>query len=471
MRRYRDRKQNDRPPLPLRPSSGRQPPADLAAEAAVLSAVMLDSGRLDAVLDILRTPAVFFAEAHQRIYQAIIDLDSVAQRIDVTTIASKLYERELLTAIGGPPYLAELLDGTPAIGHVEAHARIVLDRYQQRQVIAAAQAVAAEGYGDVGPIEPWQHEVAKRFADIADNTPARKNELIAHYVHEAFSDLEYLNRYGTSRDATPTGHRDVDRMLAGGYAPDTLTVLAARPGMGKTSLAMQHAFHAAKVGHHVLVFSLEMPAKQLATRLICTIANVNASAVTGGYCRAEDWTTLADAASQISNLRLSLDERPAVTTAEIRSRVRRATREALAADTTLGLVVVDYLQLVTGDGDSREQEISSISRGLKAIAKEFHVPVLALSQLSRSVESRGDKRPLLSDLRESGAIEQDADNVLFIYREDYYSGDKPKNHVAEVVVAKHRAGATGQVPLRWTGHCTRFDDLDTAHDDADARRY
>lgn len=455
----------------LLPTGGRMPPCDLDAEAAVLSAIVLDPGRIDAVQAWLPQPVMFFSWANQRVYEALIEMDRLKQKVDIMTLAAKLQQKELLHDIGGPMYLGDIINATPAVAHVEDHAQLVRQAYDKRQVILCAQLTASEGYGDVGDVNAWRSDVAKRFADLADNTPSKTDDSLRAHLVEAFRELEYIQDHGRASDRITTGHRDLDQLLGGGYAPGTLTVLAARPGMGKTSLAMQHALTSASQGLDTVVFSLEMPAQQLATRLLCTDAGVNSSLVVAGKAHEQDFALLAQSASGMSSLRLWIDERAHLTTAEIRSRVRRQQRDATLDRRKLGLVVVDYLQLVTGDGDSREQEISSISRGLKAIAKEFHVPVLALSQLSRSVESRGDKRPLLSDLRESGAIEQDADNVLFIYREDYYSGDKPKNHVAEVIVAKHRAGATGQVPLRWTGHCTRFDDLDTAHDDADARRY
>ena len=442
--------------------AGRSPPSDLDAEAAVLSAIILDPARLDSVLHILPKPEMFFSWANQRIYESLLEIDQARQRIDSIALASRLQAKDQLHEVGGAAYIIQILDATPVVAHADDHARIVRDLHSRRLLVLECQRLVAEGYGDVPNVPEWMSNAAQRVAQIADNNTERTDDSLAAHLQTAWRELEAAQQHGRATNRVATGHTQLDVVLSGGYAPSTLTVLAARPGMGKTSLAMQHALACARAGLDTLVFSLEMPADQIALRINCTDASVNSQLVQVGRCPTHDYQSLAASASNMSKLRLWIDDRGTITTAEIRSRVRRQQRDAITAGRELGLVVVDYLQLVTGRGDSREQEISSISRDLKAIAKEFQVAVLALSQLSRSVESRADKRPLLSDLRESGAIEQDADNVIFIYREDYYStgDDKPKTHMAEVIVAKHRAGSTGKVPLRWTGHSTRFDNLD-----------
>ena len=450
----------------LAPVAGRMPPSNLDAEAAVLSAVILDPSRLDVVLNILPRPEMFFSWANQRIFETVLEIDQAQQRIDSVSVASRLAAKDQLHEIGGPAYIIQILDATPAVAHAEDHARIVRDLHSRRLLLIECQRLVAEGYGDVPDVRSWMSTAAQRLAQIADHNTERLDDSLAAHLHAAWSEIEAARTQGRATNRVATGHTDLDTVLSGGYAPSTLTVLAARPGMGKTSLAMQHALACARTGYDTLVFSLEMPAEQIALRINCTDASVNSQLVQVGRCGSHDYQSLAESASSMSKLRLWIDDRGTITTAEIRSRVRRQQREAYSQGRELGLVVVDYLQLVTGRGDSREQEISSISRDLKAIAKEFAIPVLALSQLSRSVESRADKRPLLSDLRESGAIEQDADNVLFIYREDYYvHDDRPKTHMAEVIVAKHRAGSTGKVTLRWTGHATRFDSVESGYSD------
>lgn len=453
-------KPREQKPATILRIAGRSPPSDLDAEAAVLSAIILDPTRLDSVLHILPKPEMFFSWANQRIYESLLEIDQARQQIDSIAVASRLQAKDQLHEVGGAAYIIQILDATPTTHHVADHARIVRDMHNRRLLVLECQRLVAEGYGDVPNVSEWMSNAAQRVAQIADNNTERSDDALRTHLLKAWADIDAASQHGAPQNRIATGHADVDTRLSGGYAPSTLTVLAARPGMGKTSLAMQHALACARSGRDTLVFSLEMPADQIALRMMCTDANVNSQGVQVGTAQAADYHACAATASDLSTLRLWIDDRGTITTAEIRSRVRRQQRDALSADRQLGLVVVDYLQLVTGRGDSREQEISSISRDLKAIAKEFAIPVLALSQLSRSVESRADKRPLLSDLRESGAIEQDADNVMFIYREDYYSHDKPKTHLAELIIAKHRAGSTGTVSLRWTGHATRFDNLD-----------
>jgi replicative DNA helicase len=474
--------------IELREIAGRVPPHDLGAEAAVLSAVLLDRDAFDEVAEILK-PEHFYSDANRRIYEAIFELERLQRAVDVVSVASFLKDKNRLQQVGGTAYLAQLTDATPYVANVETHARLIREKWRLRQVIAVCQHVAAEGYGDCGETQPFIDKAEQKIFEIARTPEASTVVALRDAVREAFHILTEATKRGGGITGIPSGFSQLDRMCAGLHSGD-LYIVAGRPGMGKTSFVLNIAINVARAtaaasapddevftetatdepGYAVAFFSLEMPKEQLAARLLASEARVNMGDIRKGTIRREDWSRLTEAAARLSAMPIWLDDTPGLTLMDLRAKVRRLqaeiNRSAGHAPGTkkLGLVAIDYLQLMQGrrEAGSREQEISELSRGLKHLAKELQVPVMALSQLNRSVETRNlkDKRPQLSDLRESGAIEQDADAIMFIYRDDYYNQNSEEPGVAEVIVAKQRNGPTGVVKTRFVKEYTRFDNLE-----------
>ena len=418
-----------------------------------------------------------------RIYEAVIELNATGRPVDLVSVAGFLRDRNRLAQVGGSPYLGQLADATPAVGHVEHHARVIREKWRIRQLIATCQRFAAEGYGDHGEVQEFVDRAEQAVFEIARTPEGSTVVPVREAIHGAFQILAEAARRGGGITGTPTGFGGLDRRCAGLH-PGDLYIVAGRPGMGKTAFVLNVAANVAMPdstlggdegdepsSYGVAFFSLEMPREQLASRLLASEARVDVSKIRSGTMGREDWNKLTDAAARLGRLPLWLDDTPALSLVELRAKIRRLKAEiernqnAEVPCKKLGLVAIDYLQLMKGrrDAGSREQEISELSRGLKQLAKEMQVPVLALSQLNRSVETRGtkDKRPQLSDLRESGAIEQDADTIMFIYRDEYYFRDSPDKGVAEIIVAKQRNGPTGSVKVKFSPEYTRFDNLAT----------
>lgn len=482
---------NRNAPEPLRPSEGRLPPQDLDAEAAVLSAMLLSADAFDEVQDILQ-PTHFYADANRFIYEAVLELGRSNQPIDWVSVASWLRQRGRLEQIGGTPYLAQLTDSTPAVAHVASHALTVRETARLRQLIATCQKFAAEGYGDCDDVQDFIDRAEQSIFDISRVTRGNSVMPIRDALHKAFELLSEAAKRGEAITGMPSGFTDLDKRCAGLH-PGDLYIVAGRPGMGKTSFVLNLAVKVAqprittdgmggeeeRLGYGVAFFSLEMPKEQLASRMLASEARVDVSKIRSGQIMAEDWNRLTDAAATLGRTPIWLDDTPAISLMDLRSKIRRLKAEVArnrgdgARAEKLGVVIIDYLQLMSGrkDAGSREQEISEISRGLKQLAKEMQVAVIALSQLNRSVETRDktNKRPMLSDLRESGAIEQDADTIMFIYRDEYYFQDSPDQGKAEVIIAKQRNGPTGTVKVRFDSPYTRFDNL--APEDYDFDRY
>ncbi len=466
-------------------AGGRVPPSDLDAEGAVLSATLLDVDAFDRVQEILK-PEHFYADANRRIYEAILELRAESKPVDIVSVAAWLRDRNRLAQIGGTPYLAQLSDATPAVAHVDAHARIIREKWRMRQLISTCQRAVAEGYAGTEDVQQFIDQTEQAVFDIARVPEASSIVSLKDAIHGAFKILADAARRGGGITGIETGFTQLDRSCAGLHAGD-LYIIAARPGMGKTSFALNLAVNVARPkqvtvqeqdsflespveepGYGVLFCSLEMPREQLASRLLASEARVSMSNIRSGKIPRDDWSKLTDAASRLGRLPLWLDDTPALTLLDLRAKIRRLQAELKRGDAPvaakgLGLVAVDYLQLMQGrrDAGSREQEISELSRGLKQLAKELAIPVIALSQLNRAVETRAtkDKRPQLSDLRESGAIEQDADTIMFIYRDEYYFRDSPDTGPAEVTIAKQRNGPPGKVMTKFTSEYTRFDNL------------
>ncbi len=461
---------------------GRVPPHDLDAEAAVLSAAMLDPSALDKVVDL--KPEYFYSEAHRRIFEACVELRSQGSPVDVVQVGSYLKDRQRLAQVGGIPYLTQILDAAPVVANIGAYGRTIHEKYRVRQLILACQRISAQGYGDYGEPQGFIDGAEQAIYNIARTSSKQTVEKLIDVMKKSFSKLNDAVSRGDRITGVSTGFDRYDRQTAGLHEGD-LTIVAARPGMGKTSFVLNLAANIAKAKHNELagdaskrwdepgvgcaIFSLEMPREQLANRLVCAEARVDVSKMRTGFLGPTDWNKLTMAASALGSLPIWIDDSPGLSLLELRSKVRRLQSEYDLRDDSgkkirkVGCVIIDYLQLMKGrDGaSSREQEISEISRGLKALAKELELPVIALSQLNRAVETRSEKskRPMISDLRESGAIEQDADNIVFIYRDDYYNQDSPEQNIAELIVAKQRNGPTGTVKVRFDKQWTRFDNL------------
>ena len=439
-------------------SQGNLPPHDLDAEKAVIGGVLLDNSALDTVEAIV-TPPDFYHPSHAVIFESIQALKSRGEPVDVVTLSAELRARERLNTVGGAQYLGELTDTIPTIAHIEQHARIVADLAQVRRMIAAAHEITARGYGDRGAADAFLDFAAAKVFEIAQKRSKSSLIELHQAIQEAFERIEKTLERGARITGTETGFRDLDTLTAGMH-PGQLIIIAARPAMGKTSLVLNLTTHSAITSQKpVLFFSLEMPRVELANRMMCAEARVDQSRLRSNMLTQDDMTSLTAAASKLFQLPVYIDDSGDLTLLELRAKSRR-----IKAEKDLSLIVIDYLQLMKAsrDGmDSREREISEISRGLKALAKELEVPIIALSQLNRSPETRSgkDTRPQLSDLRESGAIEQDADVVMFIYRDEVYNKDTEDRGIAELIIAKQRNGPTDTVRLRFVRELTKFENL------------
>lgn len=450
----------------LEPAAGRVPPSDLDAEAAVLSAAMLDAEARDIVRDILK-PEHMYADANNRILAAIYELMDQGQPADVVTVAGLLRSNGRIDQIGGTPYLAQLADATPFVAHADHHAKIVRDKARQRQMISVCQASAAEGYGDIPSVTTWLDRVEQSVFDAAENTQDGEHaESFDTLIPSALANVRERRSQGGSLAGLDTGWGGLNEIL-NGWIAGKLYVLAGRPGMGKSGLGLAACLNVAKSGQGAIFISAEMTRVELAMRAMALEGRVPIERVMAGTLNTEEHVRLTAAANELRKIPMAISERPGATLAQVRSDVRRKTAEMRGKhgkDLKIGLVSVDYIQVMNGNrrnGDSRENEVSSISKGLMWLAGETKIPVLALSQLNRELEKRPDKRPQLSDLRESGSLEQDAYGVLFVYRDEYYNKDSQERGLAEIIVPKHRNGRTGKVMMKFTGEYVRFSSHDS----------
>ncbi|SKA77767.1 replicative DNA helicase [Paucidesulfovibrio gracilis DSM 16080] len=434
------------------------PPQNLEAEQAVLGGVFQTNSLFHSLVDVV-SPEDFYSPVHQTIFQTFIDLYNKNTPIDLITVSDWLRTKGVLDELGGPVYLAELADSPVSSANASRHAHIVRDKAILRDLIQTASDIISNCY-DAQDVDALLDEAEKSIFEIADakttGTIANSRDL----VNSVFDELTKRFENKSAVTGIKTGYQKYDDMTAGLQKSD-LIIVAGRPSMGKTAFALNLGLRAAlNEAITTAVFSLEMSKEQLMTRLLACQGRVNLGNLRTGYLQDEDWLKLHNAANDLSSSPLFIDDTPALSTLELRARCRR-----LKAEHNLGLVVVDYLQLMRSSRkiDSREQEISDISRSLKALAKELNIPVIALSQLNRKVEERKPPRPMLSDLRESGAIEQDADVILFLYRDDFYNQneDNPKKNMAEVIIGKQRNGPIGDVDLYFHKQWTRFEDLTT----------
>ncbi|MDO6748426.1 replicative DNA helicase [Gilvimarinus sp. 1_MG-2023] len=439
-------------------SAGAKLPSSVEAEQAVLGGLMLDNSRLDAVLEIA-SEIDFYREDHKLILRMMVELQEDAQPLDAVTLSEALERHGELERAGGLGYLVELAANTPSAENITAYARIVRERSTLRQLIVAAQEISQSSYNPAGLDSDDLLQLAeKRVAQIAEDRPKEGGlREVNGLLKETVERIDELFRSGDDVTGVPTGLADLDGKTSGWQAGE-LVILAARPSMGKTALALNFVESAIfSQERPVLVFSMEMPSAALVMRMMSSVGRIDQGHMRNGKLTEEDWPKLSVAVSKLKDKPLFIDDTPGLTPQEMRARTRRIARE----HGNPGMIMVDYLQLmqVAGSNEGRTQEISEISRALKALAKEFDCPVIALSQLNRSVEQRPNKRPMNSDLRESGAIEQDADIILFIYRDEYYNEDSAEKGVAELIVGKQRNGEVGTVRAAFVGKYTRFDNL------------
>ncbi len=431
-------------------------PHNVEAEEAVLGALLIDP---DAVIQIstFLKPTDFYVQRHGWVFEAVLDLHERRQPADLVTLSDELARREQLEDIGGPAYLTSLINATPTSIHVEFYARIVERTAVLRRLIGAASEIAQLAYQDTEDVSEVIDRAEEIIFSIAERRVERDLRPIRQVLENYYDRMEYLHEHQGEIIGIPTGLTDLDKLL-GGLQRSDMVVMAGRPGMGKTSLALSMALQAARRWQkRVAIFSLEMSDEQLVQRLVSAETGIDSQRLRLGNIKPDEWTTFYQAIRLLSETMVFIDDTPAISVLELRTKARR-----LHAEHGLDLIIVDYLQLMRGGtkNENRQQEISFISRSIKGLARELNVPVLALSQLSRQVESRHDKRPMLSDLRESGSIEQDADVVLFIYRDDVYDPDTEFPNIAEIIVGKHRSGPTGVFSVYFKKHLAQFVDLE-----------
>jgi replicative DNA helicase len=440
------------------------PPQNAEAEASLLGALLIDSDAIVKIADTIRSTD-FFDKRHEHIYAGMTDLYEQRQAIDVLTLADRLKNKGHLDSVGGPAYLTELTNFVPTASHVEQYANIVAQKALRRRLITASREITDLGYDESKQLQELIEGAESRLFEVSQQHVRQDVISLEAILAESFDRLDDLHKDKQKIRGVATGFKDLDNILAGFQRSD-LVILAARPSMGKTALALNFAHNiAVQSTQPVLIFSLEMSKEQLVDRLLSMESGVDAWALRTGNLTDADFEKIGHAMGTLSEAPIFIDDSPGITISDLRTKARREAHRR-----PLGLIIVDYLQLMSGAGrygneGNRVQEISEISRGLKGIARELNVPVLALSQLSRSVENRSPQIPQLADLRESGSIEQDADVVAFIYREDYYNPDTDRQKLADIFIKKHRNGPTGAVELYFDNERQRFRSVDTRHKD------
>ena len=436
------------------------PPQNLDAEESVLGGILLDTNALDRVIEVMGVED-FYRESHRKIFRAMLSLSDKREPIDLITLADSLRGRGELQDIGGATYLAELVDRVPSAANIANYARIVREKAVMRSLISVSNEISERCYGGQDDIETFLDDAERLIFDVSEQRIRPAFTKVGDMIMDTVKTVEQLYERKELVTGVPTGFLDLDRITAG-LQPSDLVIVGARPSMGKTSFVLNIAQHVAL--HHkvaVGVFSLEMAKDQLMLRMLCSEARVNLVNVRTGYLGERDFPRLVMAASRLAEAPIFIDDTPAQNVLEMRAKSRRLKREA-----DVGLIIIDYLQLMRGltAQENRNQELSEISRSLKALAKELNVPIVALSQLNRQVELRGDKKPVMSDIRESGSIEQDADVIMFIYRDEMYNAESQDAGTAEVIISKQRNGPTGMVRLAFRREYTRFDNLAEAED-------
>ena len=443
-------------------ASGHIPPQNVEAEKSLLGAILISEESLPDVTEIV-SPKDFYDERHRHIYSAMWSLYERHRPVDLLTVKAELKSKKATEKAGGSAYLSELASYVPTAAHAKAYAELVSKAAVRRRLIAAAANITEQAYDEESETQELLSDAERSLFEVSEQNTHNDLIPISDLLSETFDRLEDLHENKGSIAGYKTGYADLDRMTAGLHRSD-LVIIAARPAMGKTAFALNLARNVATINKKaVLIFSLEMGKEQLINRMLSDASGVESFKLETGNFNGDDFAQISEAMAELSEDPIYIDDTPGMTVMEMRTKARRAAHEH-----ELGLIIVDYLQLMSGSSkrsmDNRVQEVSEISRGLKLIARELNVPLIALSQLSRSVESRSPQIPMLSDLRESGSIEQDADIVTFFYREDYYNPDTERQNITDLIIAKHRRGATGQIELYFDKQRVRFMSLDTHHE-------
>jgi replicative DNA helicase len=441
----------------------RLPPQNIEAEQAVIGAIFLEPTALTLASEIL-IPEDFYRAAHQKIFNAMLKLNDTGKAVDLITVTEELAATKLLEDIGGVSYLSEVAGSVPTAANIEYYANIVGEKALLRKLIRTATGIAQDGYTREDEVESLLSEAEKSIMEVAQRRNAGAFHNIKDVLVRTYDNIETLHQRTGDVTGIPTGFAELDRMTAG-FQRNDLIIVGARPSVGKTAFALNIAQNVAvKSGENVAIFSLEMGAEQLVMRMLCAEGNIDAQRLRTGSLTDEDWGKLTMAMGSLSNAGIFIDDTPGVRISDLQAKCRRLKQEH-----GLGMILIDYLQLILGSGrggENRQQEVSEISRSLKQLARELQVPVIALSQLSRGVEQRQDKRPMMSDIRESGSIEQDADIVAFLYRDDYYDKESENKNIIEIIIAKQRNGPTGTVSLAFVKEYNKFVNLERRFDDA-----
>lgn len=436
------------------------PPQSIEAEQAVLGAIMIDADRLISASERL-LPQDFYRASHQRIFEVMLVLSDRGEAIDLVTVTAELSTLGILDEIGGLPYLAELAEGVPTAANINYYVNVVDQKSTLRRLIRTAGEIVTDGYERQNEVDVLLNEAERKILEVSQGKGSASFIPISDVLTSAYATIDKLHKQSGETTGIPTGFQDLDKMTAG-FQRNDLIIVAARPSVGKTAFALNISQNVAtRADENVAIFSLEMGAEQLVMRMLCAEGNVDAQRLRTGQLEEEDWGKLSLAMSNLSQAGIYIDDTPGIRVNDIRAKCRRLKQEH-----GLGMIMIDYLQLIQGNGrssDNRQQEVSEISRSLKSLARELEVPVIALSQLSRGVESRQDKRPMMSDIRESGAIEQDADIVAFLYRDDYYNKETEDANTIEIIIAKQRNGPTGTVKLAFRKEFNKFVDLEPSN--------
>ncbi|KPN94483.1 replicative DNA helicase [Lysinibacillus sp. ZYM-1] len=439
------------------PMMDRVPPHNREAEQSVIGAIFLEPQALITASEILLADD-FYSNAHKIIFETMLRLSDQGKAIDVVTVTEELSAKKEIEDVGGLSYLLELANAVPTAANVAHYAKIVEEKALLRRLIRVATKIVEDGYTREDEVEALLGEAEKKMMEVANRKNAGDFKHVKDVLVETFDNIEQLQSQKGDVTGIPTGFRDLDNITAG-FQRNDLIIVAARPSVGKTAFALNVAQSVAvQARENVAIFSLEMGAEQLVMRMLCAEGNIDAQVLRTGALTTDDWGKLTMAMGSLSNSGIFIDDTPGVRINEIRAKCRR-----LAQENGLGMILIDYLQLIQGNGkpgENRQQEVSEISRSLKGLARELKVPVIALSQLSRGVEQRQDKRPMMSDLRESGSIEQDADIVAFLYRDDYYDKESESKNMIEIIIAKQRNGPTGTVTLAFKKEFNKFINVD-----------
>ena len=438
------------------PLPERVPPQNIEAEQSVLGAMLIKKEAITQAQELLR-PNDFYREAHRIVFETMLELAGDNEAVDLVTLTEALRKKEMLEKVGGISFITALANYVPTAANIVYHAQIVKEKSELRHLIDAATEIASAAYEATDDVKDIMDDAEKKILAVAANQTGGAFEPIRNIVIDTVGRVETLYENQGGLTGISTGFRDLDRDTSGLQKSD-LILVAARPSMGKTAFTLNIATYAAMHGHTVAFFSLEMSKEQLVQRMLCSEGGIDSQRLRTGQLEDADWDRLINTADRVSKASIYIDDTAGINVMDLRSKARR-----LKAEHGLDLIVIDYLQLMQGrarsNSDNRQQEISEISRSLKALARELDVPVVALSQLSRSVESRTVKKPMLSDLRESGSLEQDADIVMFLYREDYYDQETERKNITEVIIAKHRNGPIGTIELFFQKEFTKFRDL------------